>query len=126
MTPDMRDAMRRQVAVLHRTADVNDPVRQVEEDHRFHRLICEFSGNARLLRLFDDLASGLRLIIGLSGRLYDDPHGMARTDDPVLAALGAGHPERIVAHLEHHLRDGRRRIGELARAVPAARAGAPT
>ena len=81
--------LRRQIDVLHQTADLDDPARQVEEDYRFHRLICEIAANRRLLRLFDDLASELRMVIGLIGRLYDDPHEIARTHEPVLAAIEA-------------------------------------
>ena len=77
LTPETRDMLRRQIEVLHQTADLEDPARQVEEDYRFHRLICEIAANRRLLRLFDDLASELRMVIGLIGRLYDDPHEIA-------------------------------------------------
>src|SRR3546814_19706406 len=77
LTPDSCAALRRQLAVLYETADTNDPARQVEEDYRFHRLICEISGNRRLLKLFDDLAYEMRLVIGLIGRLYDDKIGRA-------------------------------------------------
>ena len=79
LTPETRDLLRRQIDVLHQTADLDDPARQVEEDYRFHRLICEIAGNRRLLRLFDDLASELRMVIGLIGRALrrsarDRPH----------------------------------------------------
>jgi DNA-binding GntR family transcriptional regulator len=118
LTPATRDALRRQIDVLHETADLDDPARQVEEDYRFHRLICEIAGNRRLLRLFDDLASELRMVIGLIGRLYDDPHEIARTHEPVLAAIEAGHPERIVAHVDHHIGHAWREVGRLLRDIP--------
>ncbi|WP_341703385.1 GntR family transcriptional regulator, partial [Ferrovibrio sp.] len=41
LTPEGRIALRRQLDVLYETAATNDPARQVEEDYRFHRLICE-------------------------------------------------------------------------------------
>lgn len=118
LTPETRDALRRQIDVLHQTADLDDPARQVEEDYRFHRLICEISGNRRLLRLFDDLASELRMVIGLIGRLYDDPHEIARTHEPVLAAIEQGYPERIVAHIDHHIGHAWREVGRLVREIP--------
>jgi DNA-binding GntR family transcriptional regulator len=118
LTPGSRDALRRQLMVLHEMADRDDPVRQVEEDYRFHRLICEIAANKRLLRLFDDLASELRMVIGLIGRLYDDPHEIARTHEPVLAAIEAGHPERIVAHVDHHLGHAWREVRKLVRNIP--------
>jgi DNA-binding GntR family transcriptional regulator len=123
LTPQSRDALRRQLDVLHQMAEVDDPARQVEEDYRFHRLICEIAANKRLLRLFDDLASELRMVIGLIGRLYDDPHEIARTHEPVLAAIEAGHPERIVAHIDHHLGHAWREVGRLVREIPSLPAG---
>ncbi|WP_050420046.1 GntR family transcriptional regulator [Bradyrhizobium tropiciagri] len=118
LTPETRDKLRRQIEVLHETADLDDPARQVEEDYRFHRLICEIAGNRRMLRLFDDLASELRMVIGLIGRLYDDPHEIARTHEPVLAAIEAGHPERIVAHVDYHIGHAWREVGRLVREIP--------
>lgn len=117
LTPATRDALRRQIEVLHQTADLDDPARQVEEDYRFHRLICEIADNRRLLSLFDDLAAELRMIIGLIGRLYDDPHEIARTHEPVLAAIEAGHPERIVAHVDHHIGHAWRQVAQLVREI---------
>jgi DNA-binding GntR family transcriptional regulator len=118
LTPETRDMLRRQIDVLHQTADVDDPARQVEEDYRFHRLICEIAANGRLLRLFDDLASELRMVIGLIGRLYDDPHEIARTHEPILAAIEQGHPERIVAHIDYHIGHAWREVGKLVREIP--------
>jgi len=119
LTPETRDMLRRQIDVLHQTADLEDPARQVEEDYRFHRLVCEIAANRRLLRLFDDLASEMRMVIGLIGRLYDDPHEIARTHEPVLAAIEQGYPERIVAHVDHHIGHAWREVRKLVREIPA-------
>ena len=124
LTPETRDMLRRQIDVLHQTADLDDPARQVEEDYRFHRLICEVAGNRRLLRLFDDLASELRMVIGLIGRVYDDPHEIARTHEPVLAAIEQGHPERIVAHIDYHIGHAWRQVSRLVREIAPAAADA--
>lgn len=119
LTPERRAALRRQLDVLHETAAINDPARQVEEDYRFHRLICEISGNRRLLRLFDDLASELRIVIGLIGRLYDDPQRIAETHEPLLAAIESGDLAAIEASVEYHLGDAWRGVAKLVRALPA-------
>lgn len=117
LTPQARAALQRQIDVLHQTAELEDPARQVEEDYRFHRLICEIAGNRRLLQLFDDLASELRMVIGLIGRLYDDPHRIARTHEPLLAVLEEGHPERIELHVSHHIGVAWREVGKLVREI---------
>jgi DNA-binding GntR family transcriptional regulator len=118
LTPESRDALRKQIDVLHQTADLDDQARQVEEDYRFHRLICEIAGNRRLLRLFDDLASELRMVIGLIGRVYDDPHEIARTHEPVLAAIEQGYPERIIANIDYHIGHAWQEVGKLVREIP--------
>ncbi len=119
LTPEGRVALRRQLDVLYEMAALNDPARQVEEDYRFHRLICEMSGNRRLLKLFDDLASELRIVIGLIGRLYDDPQRIAQTHEPLLAAIESGDTAQIQGGVEYHLGDAWRGVAQLVRNLPA-------
>jgi DNA-binding GntR family transcriptional regulator len=120
LTGATRGALRRQLDILYETADLDDAARQVEEDYKFHRLICEIAGSRRLLRLFDDLASELRMVIGLIGRLYDDPHRIAQTHEAVLQAIEAGDGERITAQLDFHIRVAWREVAKLVREIPAA------
>ncbi len=117
LTDDGRAALRRQFDVLVAAADSPDPARQVEEDYRFHHLICALSGNRRLVKLFDDLAAELRIVIGLIGRVYDDPRTIAETHRPLLAAIEAGDPAGIAAAVDHHLGDARRGVVAMLRAI---------
>ncbi|ACA15233.1 transcriptional regulator, GntR family [Methylobacterium sp. 4-46] len=117
LTPAGRAALRAQLDALYAAAARDDASLIVEADYGFHRLVCEIAGNGRLLRLFDGLASELKVVIGLIGHLYDDPHAIARTHEPVLAAIEAGHAERIVAHVDHHVGVAWREVGRLARAL---------
>ena len=126
LTAPRREALRRQIEILHETAELDDPARQVEEDYKFHRLICEIAGSRRLLRLFDDLASELRMVIGLIGRLYDDPHRIAQTHEAVLEAIEAGDGERITAQLDFHIRVAWREVAKLVREIPTSSNGAPS
>lgn len=126
LTLPARDALRRQLEVLHETADLDDPARQVEEDYRFHRMICEIAGSTRLLRLFDDLASELRMVIGLIGRLYDDPHRIAQTHEEVLEAIEQGHPDVIEARIDYHIGAAWREVARLVRDIPSSQNGAAT
>ncbi|MBC7577684.1 MAG: GntR family transcriptional regulator [Tardiphaga sp.] len=126
LTPTTRDLLRRQIDVLHETADLDDPARQVEEDYRFHRMICEIAGSARLLRLFDDLASELRMVIGLIGRLYDDPRRIAETHIAVLDAIEGGHPDIINARIDYHIGAAWREVAKLVRDIPPPTPGAAT
>lgn len=124
LTPQTRDMLRRQIAVLQETADLDDPARQVEEDYKFHRMICEIAGSKRLLRLFDDLASELRMVIGLIGRLYDDPRRIAETHIAVLDAIEQGDPDIIVARIDYHIGAAWREVAKLVRDIPSPTNGA--
>jgi DNA-binding GntR family transcriptional regulator len=120
LTTETRDALRGQLDVLHQMADRADPARQVEEDFRFHRMICEVAANTRLLRVFDDLASELRMVIGLIGRRYDDPRSIARSHEPLLSAIEVGKPEEIVARVDAHIGHAWQEVGKLVRDMPSA------
>jgi DNA-binding GntR family transcriptional regulator len=124
MTPASRDALQRQIDVMYESADLDDAARQVEEDYKFHRMICEIAGSARLLRLFDDLASELRMVIGLIGRLYDDPRRIAQTHEAVLEALVEGHPDIINARIDYHIGAAWHQVAKLVRDIPHSSNGA--
>jgi DNA-binding GntR family transcriptional regulator len=122
LTPASRAALRGQLDLLYRMADLDDPARQVEEDYRFHRMICEIAASTRLLRVFDDLASELRMVIGLIGRRYDEPREIARSHEPLLAAIEAGDPAATVARVDAHIGHAWQEVGKLVRDMPAASA----
>ncbi|MDB5619478.1 GntR family transcriptional regulator [Tardiphaga sp.] len=124
LTPANRDALRRQIDVLYEAADLDDPAQQVEEDYKFHRMICEIAGSTRLLRLFDDLASELRMVIGLIGRLYEDPRRIAQTHEAVLEALQQGDPDVIAARIDYHIGAAWREVAKLVREIPTSPNGA--
>lgn len=126
LTPGNRTALRRQIDVMYETAAIDDHARQIEEDYKFHRMICEIAGSKRLLRLFDDLASELRMTIGLIGRLYDDPHRIAETHVAVLDAIEGGHPDIINARIDFHIGAAWREVGKLVRDIPTPTLGAAT
>lgn len=126
LTPTNRDALRRQIDVLHQTADLEDHARQVEEDYRFHRMIVEMAGSKRLLKVFDDLASEMRMVIGLIGRLYDDPHRIAQTHEALLDVLEQGDPDVIAARFDYHIGAAWREVGKLVREIPVSTNGVAT
>ena len=101
--PEDLVALRAQLEVLHNLADAGAVAAQVEEDLHFHRMICEISGNRRLLGLFNDLASEVRMAIAVIGRLYDDPARIAETHLPLIEAIESGDTARIDAEVEYHI-----------------------
>ena len=98
-----KQALGLQVERLHNLVEPDQHGLQIEADFAFHRLICVYSGNARLLRVFDDLAAETRLAIMLIGHLYDDPKEIAATHLPVLDALRSGSAGDVAAALGVHI-----------------------
>ena len=101
------DAHRVRMDELARDAD---PGLQVGADFALHRELCALAGNPRLLRVFDDLAVEIRLVIVFIGRLYADPVTIAATHGPILDALAARDPDAAASAIELHLGDARTRV----------------
>jgi DNA-binding GntR family transcriptional regulator len=76
-------ALEREIAAMEQAAGVRE---QVEHDVRFHRLIVEASGNARLAELWDGLQVEARTMI-TALRTGLDPVDIARRHEPIVAAL---------------------------------------
>ena len=101
--PEDLAALRAQLERLRSLAEAGAVGAQVEEDLRFHMMICEISGNRKLLGLFSDLASEVRMIIAVIGQLYDNPARIAETHLPLIEAIESGDMERIDAEIQHHI-----------------------
>ena len=103
--PDALPTLRAQLAELHRMADEGaDMMSHVSADMQFHRLICEGSGNQRFLQVFDQISNETKLGLLVIGRLYDDPHRMAETHEPILDAIAAGDADAAEAAIDYHIR----------------------
>ena len=112
-TPAALPPLRAQVAELHRLAGTGaDMMAHVDADMAFHRLICEGSGNRRFLQVFDQIANETKLGLVLIGRLYDDPHRMAETHEPIVEAIAAGDADAAAAAIDYHIRVARDMVTE--------------
>lgn len=95
--------LRGQLEQMRKLVEAGAAAAQIEEDLRFHLMICEISGNRKLLRLFSDLAGEVRMIIAMIGSLFDDPARLAESHVPLIEALVSRDQSRIVAETEHHI-----------------------
>ena len=111
--------LRGQLQHMRALADGGSVALQIEEDLRFHRLICELCGNARLLAIFNQIAPEVRLGVALIGRLYDDPHRIAETHLPIIAALETGDAQAVCEALDFHIRVAREHVVALFRNLEA-------
>ncbi len=97
------DELARRIEEMRRLAREGREAALVEADLEFHRAVCLLSGNRRLLRLYDDMAIDVRMVIAMIDHLYDDPMVIAETHTPVLQALRGGDPRIITEAVEHHI-----------------------
>jgi len=95
--------LKRQVDLMFTLADQGSVEKQVFEDFAFHRLLCAMSGNTRILRIFDEIATEMRAGIALIGKLYDNPHRIAETHLPIIAAIEARDPGGVRSALDYHI-----------------------
>jgi DNA-binding GntR family transcriptional regulator len=97
------DALARQVARLHASADDGSIEKQIFEDFAFHRMLCKAGGNARLLKVYDELAAEMSVGITLIGKLYDNPHLIAESHDPLLKAIEGRNKPELLDALHYHI-----------------------
>lgn len=82
----------------------------VEADLKFHRLLCELTGNSALLRAWETLTGPIRMAI-----LYAGPEaaaaGLSATrHQPVVDAIAGGDPHTAQAAVVAHLREAARTL----------------
>ncbi|WP_159593652.1 GntR family transcriptional regulator [Chelativorans xinjiangense] len=95
--------LERQIEKLYRLADAGSAESQIFEDFAFHRMLCAASHNTRLVKVYDELATEMRAGITLIGKLYDDPHRIAETHEPIVAALKKGDRKELLEALRDHI-----------------------
>jgi len=98
------DRLRAQLDRIIAAAEAGAPGQAVEEDLRFHQLLCAVSGNGKLQRVFADLAGEVRLVILLIGQIFDDPLRIAETHRPLIECLEARDGPGLEAAIDYHIR----------------------
>ena len=103
--PGALPGLKTQLAELYRMADDGaDMMAHVTADMLFHRLICAGSGNLRFLQVFDQISNETKMGLLVIGRLYDDPHRMAGTHEPIIEAIAAGDADGAAEAIDYHIR----------------------
>jgi DNA-binding GntR family transcriptional regulator len=96
-------ALRRQVELMCEVALQDSDSRKIEEDLVFHRMLIDFSGNRRLLKVFDDITHELRLCIALIGKTHAEPDTISTSHWALLDALASGDPQRCREAIDYHI-----------------------
>lgn len=115
LSDEMESALNAQIETMRRVAENGTAVQQIEEDVAFHRMLCEFSGNHRLVKVFDELCHEMRFCILLIGQLYDDPMRVADTHQPIIDALRTQDPDACEAAIDYHIGIAQQRVVEMFR-----------
>lgn len=97
--PDLREM----AEAIVMAGDEHDLVEYLEADNRFHLALLEYSGNARLVRLVDDLRGQARLV-GLAG-LADrgELHDSAAQHIAIVDAIAARDADLVYRLMVEHL-----------------------
>jgi DNA-binding GntR family transcriptional regulator len=93
--------LEREIAAMAKAKDTHD---QVDHDVRFHRLIVEASGNARLLEIWSGLQVEARTAI-TAVRTGLDRKEVAARHKPIVEALRRGDPDAAGREIRSHVED---------------------
>ncbi|MFC0266892.1 GntR family transcriptional regulator [Kushneria aurantia] len=115
LTAEMEEDLRKQLDTIYVAADRGTAVQQIEEDVVFHRMLCVFGGNSRLVKVFDQLCHEMRFCILLIGQLYDDPMRVASTHQPIIEALRTREPAACEAAIDYHIGVAQQKVVEMFR-----------
>ncbi|MGO1117369.1 GntR family transcriptional regulator [Rhodovibrionaceae bacterium A322] len=102
-TPEDILDLKAQIKVMEDLAEQGDLYHQVEQDLKFHEMLCQISGNKKLVGLFRSIADENRLIIALIGQLFKEPKEMADVHHVLVACLEQGDAERLDKEIHYHI-----------------------
>jgi len=78
----------------------------IEEDLRFHKRLCELSGNDKLLSVWLTLESQSRIFLNFEKFQYSDLSNFIKWHEEILKAVQERHQEKAERILLEHLREG--------------------
>jgi DNA-binding GntR family transcriptional regulator len=113
MTDEQVEALEKQLRRLYQLADDGSIEEQMFADFTFHRMLCEAGGNQRLMKVYNELAAEMSIGITLIGKLYDDPHRIAETHDPIVAAVRKRDRKELAEALRYHIGVAQKYVVEL-------------
>ena len=89
------------------------PAPMVEIDLLLHRRFCELSRNRKLVAVFDSIASEVRMVIALVGRVYTDPMRLVEDHAILVEAVQARDRPRAEREVQAHLLDAWQKVRAL-------------
>jgi DNA-binding GntR family transcriptional regulator len=99
-------AIGRLQAIVHEMDDAGDPLLRARIDHRFHRTLCDLTGNDWLVRLYEQLADQSLMMQAIDAAVHADAdrRDLVIQHQPIVDAIATGKEDRaeeaIVAHID--------------------------
>jgi DNA-binding GntR family transcriptional regulator len=121
-TPELVSALRTELAEMRRAADEHDETLFMRHDQRLHDLILGTAGNARLLRLIDNLRDTTRYLGASTVDRSRTLHDIYAEHVPIVDAIVDADPAAAGASMSRHVTH----TGKLLVAQAAAEAAADT
>ncbi|MCG8566136.1 MAG: GntR family transcriptional regulator [Desulfobacterales bacterium] len=106
LTDDMVEAFKETVVEMERLEKAGDLTGSAEMDLQFHRLICEFSGNRRLLEMWESLAHHVKLFLFMEKSGYGVDTAYVLTHLDLIDAMEQRDVALAEAHVRIHLNGG--------------------
>jgi DNA-binding GntR family transcriptional regulator len=102
MTTELSNDLSARLEALAASVDAADPLVPIDADLAFHRGICEASGNARLLLLWDQISEQKRLALAFGIRNDPSRAGEPILHQPMLAALTTRNAVKAIRAVGSH------------------------
>ena len=102
-TPELVAALRAELDEMGRAADRHDEALFMRHDQRLHDLILDRAGNARLLRMIDNLRDTTRYLGASTVDMSRTLHDIRAEHLPVIDAIAAADPEAAAAAMAGHI-----------------------
>lgn len=94
------------IAAMQKAIQKENTKMLVEEDLRFHELLCELSGNKKLLQVWKTIEGQLRIFITLEEFQYDAYDQFMKGHRAVIAAIKTKDTGLAIDLLSSHLKEG--------------------
>ncbi len=99
------------IAAMEEASEADDIEAVIEEDLKFHRTLCDLSGNLRLMNVWITLEEQLRIFLSIERSLWGRAvQQYPRTHYPIIDAIKSGNSSFAEKVVREHLQSGIDRI----------------
>ncbi|WP_440997566.1 GntR family transcriptional regulator [Arhodomonas sp. SL1] len=98
------------VRAMESAADRGDEAALVENDFRFHVVICEFSGNEHAQRAVAQMRAEVQMAISMAKQRFETLHEAAADHWPIVEAMRSRDGQGAVEAIQYHIDDAWSRL----------------